>query len=127
LPELKDRLQVALGPGYRVERELGGGGMSRVFLAEEVRLGRRVVVKVLPPEMSLGVSAERFEREIFTALPTAYRRLGELYEQKGNREKALEYYGKLAELWKDADPDLQPTVSDLKQRMVHLAGEGGPR
>jgi tetratricopeptide (TPR) repeat protein/tRNA A-37 threonylcarbamoyl transferase component Bud32 len=62
--ELKDRLQAALGAGYRVERELGGGGMSRVFLAEEVRLGRRVVVKVLPPEMAAGVSVDRFEREI---------------------------------------------------------------
>src|SRR6184192_2995229 len=38
--------------------------MSRVFLAQEVRLGRQVVVKVLPPEMAAGVSAERFEREI---------------------------------------------------------------
>src|SRR3989475_11544147 len=38
--------------------------MSRVFLAEEVRLGRQVVVKVLPPEMAAGVSADRFEREI---------------------------------------------------------------
>jgi len=62
--DLRDRLQSALGPPYRVERELGGGGMSRVFLAEEVRLGRRVVVKVLPPELAAGVSAERFEREI---------------------------------------------------------------
>src|SRR5256714_2434918 len=61
---LEDRLQAALGESYRVERELGGGGMSRVFLAEETRLGRRVVVKVLPPEMAAGVSAERFEREI---------------------------------------------------------------
>ncbi|MBI3981446.1 MAG: protein kinase, partial [Gemmatimonadetes bacterium] len=48
----------------RVEKELGGGGMSRVFLAEEVRLGRRVVIKVLPPEMAAGVSVDRFEREI---------------------------------------------------------------
>ncbi len=64
MPELKERLQAALGAGYRVEKELGGGGMSRVFLAEEVRLGRRVVVKVLPPEMALGVSGDRFEREI---------------------------------------------------------------
>ncbi|HEX5388066.1 MAG TPA: protein kinase [Gemmatimonadales bacterium] len=47
-----------------MKRELGGGGMSRVFLAEEVRLGRQVVVKVLPPEMGAGVNAERFEREI---------------------------------------------------------------
>src|SRR5690349_2066958 len=38
--------------------------MSRVFLANEVRLGRQVVVKVLPPEMAAGVNAERFEREI---------------------------------------------------------------
>src|SRR5438094_5551722 len=62
--DLRDRLQSALGDSYRVERELGGGGMSRVFLAQEVRLGRQVVVKVLPPEMAAGVSAERFEREI---------------------------------------------------------------
>src|SRR3990170_7603524 len=64
MAELRDRLQSALGSGYRVEKELGGGGMSRVFLAEEVRLGRKVVVKVLPPEMSMGVSVDRFEREI---------------------------------------------------------------
>ena len=62
--ELKDRLQAALGSGYRVEAELGGGGMSRVFVAEEVELGRKVVVKVLPPEMAAGVNAERFRREI---------------------------------------------------------------
>ena len=61
---LQDRLQRALGATYRVERELGGGGMSHVFVAEEVALGRRVVVKVLPPELAAGVSAERFRREI---------------------------------------------------------------
>ena len=61
---LQDRLQDRLGAGYRVESELGGGGMSRVFLAEEVELGRKVVVKVLPPEMAAGVNAERFRREI---------------------------------------------------------------
>src|SRR5437870_4048209 len=62
--DLLARLQSALGDAYRIERELGGGGMSRVFLAQEVHLGRQVVVKVLPPEMAAGVSAERFEREI---------------------------------------------------------------
>src|SRR5437867_7850580 len=62
--DLRDRLQSALGPAYRLDKELGGGGMSRVFLAEEVRLGRQVVVKVLPPEMAAGVNADRFEREI---------------------------------------------------------------
>src|SRR5881398_3320270 len=64
MAELRDRLQSALGDAYRIERELGGGGMSRVFLAEEVRLSRQVVVKVLPPELAAGVSADRFEREI---------------------------------------------------------------
>src|SRR6266542_199726 len=65
--DLKDRLQSALGAAYRIEREMGGGGMSRVFLAEEVRLGRHVVVKVLPPEMAAGVSVDRFRREIHLA------------------------------------------------------------
>ncbi len=55
---------IDLGPAYRIERELGGGGMSRVFLATEVALGRPVAVKVLPPELSQGVSQERFRREI---------------------------------------------------------------
>jgi len=64
MAELSDRLHAALGDNYRILRELGGGGMSRVFLAEEVRLGRRVVIKVLPPDMAAGVNAERFEREI---------------------------------------------------------------
>ncbi len=59
-----DRLQTAIGDVYRLEEELGGGGMSRVFLAEETELKRRVVIKVLPPEMSAGVNEERFRREI---------------------------------------------------------------
>src|SRR6266702_3228548 len=58
------RLQAALGAAYRIERELGGGGMSRVFVAEEVELGRRVVIKVLAPELAAGVSVDRFKREI---------------------------------------------------------------
>ena len=57
-------LEQQLGPAYRIERELGGGGMSHVFLAEETALGRRVVVKVLPPDASESIDAERFRREI---------------------------------------------------------------
>ncbi len=64
MAELQQRLQTAVGDTYRIEKELGGGGMSRVFLAEEVELGRRVVIKVLPPEMTADVSQERFHREI---------------------------------------------------------------
>jgi len=63
-PSLRHQLQEALGSAYTIERELAGGGMSRVFVAEEMRFGRRVVVKVLAPELVVGLSAERFEREI---------------------------------------------------------------
>ena len=59
-----DRLSVALADRYRIERELGGGGMSRVFVADEVALGRTVVVKVVAPELLEGLSAERFTREV---------------------------------------------------------------
>jgi serine/threonine-protein kinase len=60
-------LQAALAPGYTLERELTGGGMSRVFVATDVSLGRKVVVKVLPPELAAGVNHERFRREIQVA------------------------------------------------------------
>jgi len=61
---LRDHLQSALGSAFALERELGGGGMSRVFLAEERALGRRVVIKMLPPELSSEINAERFKREV---------------------------------------------------------------
>src|SRR6266496_504101 len=64
MAEFSERLQAALGAAYRVERELGGGGMSRVFVAEETRLARRVVIKVLPPDLAAAISVDRFNREI---------------------------------------------------------------
>jgi serine/threonine-protein kinase len=65
--DLREQLQSTLGAAYVLERELGGGGMSRVFVAHEARFDRRVVVKVLAPELAEGISAERFEREIKVA------------------------------------------------------------
>jgi TolB-like protein/tetratricopeptide (TPR) repeat protein len=67
MDSVREQLQQALGVTYRVERELGGGGMSRVFLSTETALGRQVVLKVLPPELASGVSIERFKREISLA------------------------------------------------------------
>jgi TolB-like protein/tetratricopeptide (TPR) repeat protein/tRNA A-37 threonylcarbamoyl transferase component Bud32 len=63
-PDLRAQLQSTLGSAYTLERELGGGGMSRVFVADEVSLGRKVVVKVVAPELVEGVSVERFTREV---------------------------------------------------------------
>ncbi|MGH7561730.1 MAG: protein kinase domain-containing protein [Gemmatimonadales bacterium] len=62
--DLRERLQSSLGSAYAITRELGGGGMSRVFVAEETALGRTVVVKVIAPELTEGLSAERFTREV---------------------------------------------------------------
>ena len=67
MTDLRTRVQDSLSGSYTIERELGGGGMSRVFVADETRLGRKVVVKVLPPELAAALSAERFEREIRVA------------------------------------------------------------
>jgi TolB-like protein/tetratricopeptide (TPR) repeat protein len=62
--DLRGQLQETLGSAYSITRELGGGGMSRVFLARDESLGRDVAIKVLSPELSATLSAERFTREI---------------------------------------------------------------
>jgi non-specific serine/threonine protein kinase len=51
-------------PGYRIERELGSGGMATVYLAEDLKHRRRVAVKVIKPEVAQSIGAERFLREI---------------------------------------------------------------
>ena len=66
MPSISERLISALGGSYTIERELVGGGMSQVFVAEDHDLGRKVVIKILPPELAASVSAERFRREILT-------------------------------------------------------------
>ena len=63
-PTFRDQLQESLGTTFTIQRELGGGGMSRVFLARDESLGRDIVIKVLPPELAAEMSTERFTREI---------------------------------------------------------------
>jgi len=53
-----------------------------------------------------------------------YQRLGEYLEDR-EPERAAEYYNEFVELWKDADPELQPQVEDVRQRIARLVGEGG--
>ena len=65
--DLREELQSVLGGAFTIERELPRGGMSRVFVATETALGRRVVLKVLAPELTATLSAERFKREISLA------------------------------------------------------------
>jgi tetratricopeptide (TPR) repeat protein len=59
------------------------------------------------------------------SLAPSYKRLGELYEAKGDRKNAADYYGKFVDLWKDADAELQPGVAEVRQRLARLAQEPG--
>src|SRR5574337_189905 len=88
--DLQAQLQATLDSEYRLERELGGGGMSRVFLAEERTLGRRVVVKVLNPQLAASLSGDRFEREIRVAAALQDPRIVPLI--RAGRAGELRYY-----------------------------------
>ncbi len=67
MPDLGAELQSSLGSSFTIQRELGGGGMSRVFLAHDHALDRSVVIKALLPELASGVSAQRFACEVHAA------------------------------------------------------------
>ncbi len=61
-----ERLSAALADRYRIERELGQGGMATVYLADDVRHRRKVALKVLRPELAAVIGADRFLKEIET-------------------------------------------------------------
>jgi eukaryotic-like serine/threonine-protein kinase len=67
MDDFEERLKESLSNAYDIERELGGGGMSRVFVATDRLLGRRIVIKLLSPELTAGVNRARFRREIQVA------------------------------------------------------------
>ena len=56
------------------------------------------------------------------ALPIIQRRLGELYDAKGDRARAVSHYSAFVKLWKNADPELQPQVADVRKRIARLGG-----
>ena len=68
---MTERLAAALADRYRIERELGQGGMATVYLAEDLRHKRNVALKVLKPELAAVLGAERFVQEITTTADQA--------------------------------------------------------
>ena len=64
MPDLLDRLKTALADRYAIDEEIGAGGMATVYLAEDLKLHRKVAVKVLRPELAAALGPERFLREI---------------------------------------------------------------
>lgn len=89
MTDLRTQLIAELGHNYLIEQELGGGGMSRVFVAEDRALGRKVVIKVLPEDLGTGFSVDRFRREIRLAANLQHPHIVPLLTAGGD---ALLYY-----------------------------------
>ena len=88
--DLFEQLTAALGERYRVERELGHGGMAVVFLAEDLKHHRRVAIKLLKPELSAVLGSDRFLREIDTAATLQHPHILPLYDS--GQSGGLLYY-----------------------------------
>jgi serine/threonine-protein kinase len=134
MTDFRDQLQASLGGAYSLERELGGGGMSRVFVARDEALGRAVVVKVLAPELAEGVSIERFAREIRLAAALQEPHIVPLLSA-GATHEGLPYYtmpfvageSLRARLRRGADVPIAEAVSilrDVTRALVYAHSQG---
>lgn len=90
MDDLQSRLTAALAGRYTVEREIGRGGMSNVFLAFDPKLGRQVAIKVLRPELAASIGPERFLDEIKVAARLKHPYILKLHE--GGEAQGLLYY-----------------------------------
>jgi eukaryotic-like serine/threonine-protein kinase len=89
-PDLLGQLRGSLSDRYLIEREIGSGGMARVFVAQDVKHGRNVAIKVLRPELRNAVAADRFLREIQIAATLTHPHILPLYDS-GNAGGLLYY------------------------------------
>jgi tRNA A-37 threonylcarbamoyl transferase component Bud32/tetratricopeptide (TPR) repeat protein len=85
-----ERLTAALADRYRIERELGAGGMATVYLAEDLKHHRKVAVKVLRPELAASLGPERFLREVTIAASLQHPHILPLYDS-GHADGLLYY------------------------------------
>jgi serine/threonine protein kinase len=90
MPDLLDRLKQALADRYRVDREIGRGGMAQVFLAHDLKLDRPVALKVLRPDLAAVLGGERFLREITLAAKLEHPHILGIYDS-GEADSILYY------------------------------------
>ncbi|MCH7876065.1 MAG: protein kinase, partial [Gemmatimonadetes bacterium] len=90
MTDVLDRLKAALAERYRVDREIGAGGMATVYLAEDIKHHRQVAIKVLRPELAAVMGAERFLREIEIAARLQHPHILPLYDS-GEADGLLYY------------------------------------
>jgi serine/threonine-protein kinase len=83
MPNPADRLSTALADRYRIERELGKGGMATVYLAEDKRHDRKVAIKVLKPELAAVLGADRFVVEIKTTAAMSHPHIPPMFRTSG--------------------------------------------
>jgi len=116
-----DRLQTALADRYRVERELGAGGMATVYLAQDLKHEREVAIKVLHPELGASIGSERFDREIRVAAKLQHPHILGLYDS-GQADGLLYYvmpFVKGESLRDRLDRETQLPIDDA----IHIALE----
>ena len=92
MPDPMTRLNAALSGRYTIERQLGEGGMATVYLAEDLKHHRKVALKVLKPELSAIVGAERFLAEIRTTASLQHPHILPLFDS-GTADNLLFYEG----------------------------------
>jgi eukaryotic-like serine/threonine-protein kinase len=120
-PDVPQSFRDALGDRYRIEREIGSGGMATVYLAGDVRHDRRVALKVLRPELAAVIGAERFLAEIRTTAKLQHPHILPLFDS-GEAERLLYYVMPFVEgesLRSRLDRETQLPVEDA----VRIAGE----
>ncbi len=112
---MSDRLGAALADRYRLERELGQGGMATVYLAQDLRHDRKVAVKVLRPELAAVIGAERFLSEIRTTANLQHPHILPLFDS-GNSDSFLFYVMPFVE-----GESLRDRLNREKQLPIHDA------
>jgi TolB-like protein/tRNA A-37 threonylcarbamoyl transferase component Bud32/Tfp pilus assembly protein PilF len=124
MTDLLRRFEAAVSDRYRLERELGRGGMAIVCLAEDLKHRRRVAVKVLKPEISHALGSERFLREIEIAAQLSHPNILPLYDS-GAADGLLYYvmpYVDGESLRGRLDRERQLPINDALQVTREVAG-----
>ena len=114
-PQIIERLNAALRGRYRVDSELGAGGMATVYLAQDLRHDRRVALKLLRPEFATAVGAERFLAEIRVTASLQHPHILPLFDS-GESDGALFYVMPLVE-----DESLRERLRRERQLPVDVA------
>ncbi len=123
MPDPTERLTTALEGRYNIERELGGGGMATVYLAQDLKHDRKVALKVLSPELGAIVGAERFLGEIKVTATLQHPNILPLFDS-GEADKLLFYVMPLVEgesLRERLDREKQLSVDEAVRIVMEVA------